>query len=72
MDDLATEEVSLTHFNFGDKKELEINGIAATRASLSAFRVRLESHESVKAVELPLSNLVKDTDVPFSLTVTFK
>lgn len=72
MDDLAAPEVYLTHFNFGDKKELELNGVASSRASLSAFRVRLESHESVKAVESPLSNLVKDEDVPFSITVTFK
>lgn len=72
MDDLAGEDASLTHFNFNSKKELELNGIAKTRASLSAFRTRLESHESVKAVELPLSNLVKDAEVPFSITVTFK
>lgn len=72
MDDLAGEDAVLTRFNFDDKKELELNGIATTRASLSAFRARLENHESVKAVELPLSNLVKDAEVPFSLTVTFK
>lgn len=72
MDDLAGEDASLTHFNFDSKKEMELNGIAATRASLSAFRVRLEGQESIKAVELPLSNLVKDTEVPFSITVTFK
>lgn len=72
MDDLAGEDAILTHFNFNNKKELELNGIATTRASLSAFHARLESHESVKAVELPLSNLVKDTEVPFSITVTFK
>lgn len=72
MDDLAAEEATLTHFNFGDKKELELNGVAATRASLSSFRERLENHESVKAVDSPLSNLVKDTDVPFSMTITFK
>jgi Tfp pilus assembly protein PilN len=72
MDALAATEATLTHFNFGDKKELELNGVAASRASLSAFRARLESHESVKAVESPLSNLVKDMDVPFSMTVTFK
>ena len=72
MDDLAGDEASITHFNFDGKKELELNGVATTRVSLSAFRDRLESHEIVKTVKSPLSNLVENTRVPFSMTIIFK
>lgn len=72
IDKLAEEEVTLTHFNFDDKEKLILSGIAVSRASLSNFRSRLEAHREFKKVELPLSSLVKDNDVPFSITITMR
>lgn len=70
LDRTAGEEVALTHFNFGGKKELILSGVASTRASLSAFRDRVSEQKDFKSVELPLSSLVKDTEVPFTMTLT--
>lgn len=72
LDRLAGEDVFITHFNFDNKKKLVLSGLASTRSTLSAFRDRLAAHESFKTVELPLSSLVKDADVPFSITITLR
>lgn len=72
LDHAAGEEVVITHFNFDSKNKLILSGVATTRDSLSAFRDRLEGHEAFKSVELPLSSLVKDADVPFSMTITLR
>ena len=72
LDQLAGEEVLLTHFNFDDKKKIVLSGIASTRSTLSLFRDRLDGDDRFKSVELPLSSLVKDTEVPFSITLTLK
>lgn len=48
-----------------------VTGNATTRQSLADFRDRLVVSDDIMAVDLPLSNLAKDRDLPFSLTVTF-
>lgn len=70
LDQMAGEEVILTHFNFDGKKKLILSGVASTRSSLSAFRDRVSGQKDFKSVELPLSSLVKDTEVPFTMTLT--
>lgn len=49
-----------------------ISGIATTRKSLSEFAKSLEKEISFKKVDLPISNLAKDSDIPFSITITGK
>lgn len=49
---------------------ITITGQADTRASLSQFRDTLESNALFKTATLPLSNLAKDKEIPFSITVT--
>lgn len=51
---------------------IRISGIANDRQALAAFRDRLLAQEDVASVDLPLSNLAKDREIPFSLTVVLK
>lgn len=47
-----------------------LSGEASDRASLAAFRDRLLAEEVLKEVDLPISNLAKDSDIQFIITVT--
>lgn len=49
-----------------------ISGQAKTRQALSGFREVLLQQENVSEVILPISNLAKDKNIDFSITVTFK
>lgn len=49
--------------------EVIVSGAANNRSSLVAFRDSVEQHKFFKEVNLPLSNLAKDQDIPFSLTL---
>lgn len=49
---------------------IKITGVAADRQSLAAFRTRMLEDETIEAVDLPISNLAKDREIPFELTVT--
>jgi len=50
-------------------KEVIVSGTANDRSSLVAFRDSAEQHKFFDEVNLPLSNLAKDQDIPFSLTL---
>lgn len=49
--------------------EIVVNGVAYDRSTLVAFRDRAEQHQFFKEVNLPLSNLAKDQNISFSLTL---
>lgn len=49
----------------------QITGEATDRQSLATFRDRLLSQSEIAGVDLPISNLAKDKDLKFTLTVTF-
>lgn len=51
---------------------IKIVGTASDRQTLAALRDRLIADPKVESVELPLSNLAKDKDIKFTITVTFK
>ena len=51
---------------------IQVTGNAKDRQALAAFRDRLLAEPDVAAVDLPISNLAKDRDIQFSLTVTLK
>lgn len=75
LDNIAGNDVRLTQFAFqeSDKEQLSdiaIAGVALTRESLSEFRDNLEAHPFFESVELPISNLVKDRDITFSMIVS--
>lgn len=46
-----------------------VTGTARTRSALVGLRDRIEAHELFETVELPISNLAKDENIPFSLTI---
>lgn len=50
--------------------EIVVTGMADTRFELADFKTRLESDELFESAALPLSNLAKDIDVPFSIKIT--
>jgi hypothetical protein len=49
---------------------ITVSGTAPSRATLSAFREALDSNTLFEKVELPLSSLAKDKDIPFTITIT--
>jgi len=61
------------HLERSDTNQLEpiiITGRASTREALADFRESLLSHADIETAVLPLSNLVRDRDISFSITVT--
>ncbi len=49
---------------------IRISGIAKDRQALAAFKDRALAEELITAVDLPISNLAKDRDIPFEITAT--
>lgn len=60
------EEVSINQVS---SPTVSVGGTAQTRQSLVAFRDALERQEDFVAVELPISNLIKESDVPFVILI---
>jgi hypothetical protein len=50
-------------------ESIQLSGEAPSRSLLVQFRDDLEESPLFKSVELPLSNLAKDKDVPFNITI---
>lgn len=46
-----------------------IQGVSLTRDSLVNFKKSLEGSEKFKTIDLPISNLAKDKDIKFSMTM---
>lgn len=65
-------ELTKITINRSDKgiEPVSLAGTAFDRESLAAFRDRLLADPAVTAVDLPISNLAKDKDIQFTLTVT--
>ncbi|MCA9360618.1 hypothetical protein H6785_01490 [Candidatus Nomurabacteria bacterium] len=48
-----------------------LSGVASDRQALASFRDRIKELEVVSDVDFPVSNLTKDKDISFTITVTF-
>lgn len=46
-------------------------GVASDRQTLASFRDRLLDTDEITSVDLPISNLASDSNIQFTLTVTF-
>ena len=55
----------------GKEKSIFVGGVAANRSGLISFAESLESINSFKDVDLPVSNLAKNEDINFTLKVEF-
>lgn len=65
-----TISVERLEFTAGEKVQVRVTGTASTREALTAYARRLGGLPGVQ-VELPVSNLTKGEDAPFSLSLTF-
>jgi hypothetical protein len=76
LESKATTEVRINSYDIsrseGKLNAVQVTGLAATRQSLADFRDSLLAEEKVDDVILPISNLAKDRDIEFSLSVIFK
>lgn len=53
----------------GETSKLDVNGTAKTRAALIAFVDRLKEQKEFSEVYSPVSNLVKDRDIDFTVQI---
>lgn len=71
--DMKPEGVALYSFVYRVSDEeggrLQLEGSAATRDALLAFERVLNEDPAIGNVELPVSNLAKDRDIPFSISL---
>lgn len=50
-------------------RQIIVSGTAASRLSLAAYRDALQADPAFTSAALPLSNLAKDKNIPFTITV---
>jgi hypothetical protein len=67
--------ITLTGINFtaptkGDDGKMLVSGTAATRDALRRYNLELSSLPFVKSADLPISAYAKDSDIPFTITLT--
>lgn len=63
-------QVNVSKVAGGGLAPVTLSGNARDRQALADFRDRLLAQDSIKAVDFPISNLAKDRDITFSITVT--
>ena len=49
---------------------VSMSGVADSRQALAAFRARMLESEHIESVDFPISNLAKDKEIPFEMTIT--
>jgi hypothetical protein len=54
----------------GNKKTLQLTGVAATRESLRSYDTALGALPFVSSADLPISDYAKDSQIPFTITLT--
>lgn len=69
---VAVEEISSERHVEGHIETVRVKGVAATREKLAAYRDALQGHYMFGKAELPISNLAKDREVPFTITLTME
>jgi len=73
---LETESLVLSGFLINRDKNgvgnVQLTGTALNRQALADFRDQLLALEEVEKVDFPISNLAKDKDISFDMTVTLK
>ncbi len=67
-DTVSIRSIAYTRDPLGGK--ITISGSALTRAGLASFRDTLEAHPVFTNVVLPISSLIKDRDLLFSMTLS--
>jgi hypothetical protein len=73
LTDIAGSEVVLSSFVFSKTDSttmVTLIGTARTRAALANFRDAIEADERFADAILPISSLIKDRNIDFTMTVT--
>ena len=74
LDNVARDHADISSFEFvtldGEIETIVLSGIASTRTSLANFRDSLEAHPRFHSIDLPISNLAKESDIVFSISVS--
>ncbi len=60
----------LLHNTGKEAQTIQVQGVADTRESLAQFKVALEASTLFDRAEVPISDLARDVDLPFAMTVT--
>ncbi len=70
------EKVRINNFHYttdgAGKVSVVVGGIATTRESLVSFVKKLQDSGMYSSVDLPVSNLAKDKDIEFRMTLSIK
>ena len=69
---LRTKNIAITSFEVASSSEegiseMVLQGNAATRESLLAFKKGIEADPNISNLELPISDLAKSKDIPFAI-----
>lgn len=70
---IAHPGVRITGFTFrvnGNEGKLLLTGVAGTREALRTYHQSLSQLSFAKSADLPLSAYAKETDIPFTITLT--
>lgn len=71
--DAKSPDISITSINYArgakSKSKLSLSGTASSRSDLIEFSRKLGGEKLFSSIDLPISNLAKETDVKFGLTV---
>jgi len=51
-------------------RTVQVQGVATTREALAQFKTSLESSSLFSQAEIPISDLARDTELPFTITIT--
>ena len=73
LSDTAGSQVKLTNFQFSNLDttgKVTISGVAVSRQDLAVFRDAVSADSRFSEVNLPISNLIKDRDLLFSMSMT--
>ena len=58
-----------TEVNAGVIERIQVQGVAPTRDALSQLKGSIESSEMFEKAEVPISDLARDINLPFSITI---
>ncbi|MFZ2522989.1 MAG: hypothetical protein WAW92_01225 [Minisyncoccia bacterium] len=71
--DKKTNSIKITQFSYtstgSTTATATLRGISATRESLVNFKKNLDTIDSLKSVDLPISNYAKDRDIDFAMNI---
>lgn len=76
VESLQGSDIELNQINLSRNNQeinpMIISGSAKDRQALASFRDRLLAKEEITSADLPISNLARDKDIQFTITVNFK